>query len=446
MAKKKIVALTGAGISVESGIPTFSGGYMGSYNVKEVVSLEGWLKNPDQVHRFYNERRQQLGEVEPNDAHRILSSLENDFDVTVITQNVDNLHERAGSTKVIHLHGELTKACSSLHPEMVFDIGYRPIAGGEQAPDGSLLRPNIVWFGEPVRMIQAAQSIAATADIFVVIGSALTVYPAAELVKSVRANTPFYLINPNKVNFSGPNVTEIRETATIGMGKFKEMVLQIRDEKPIDVKTNIYNVVILDQSGSMESIKKEAIEGYNETLQTIKAAQKQYAETLNHFVTMVVFNGSDTKMVYDRVVCTKAEELTRRSYQPNSNTPLFDAMGSTLTKFRDTMDRSANNKVLVTIITDGFENASSIYSGQQIYQLVNELKNMGWVFTYIGADHNVEEVAKTMGVPNVLRFNKSSQGTQEMFIKERKSRERYYDSVALGKSFKEGSYFDDDEA
>ena len=229
--REKLVALTGAGISVESGLPTFAKGTWEQHDItKDLVSIDGWNRNPELVQRFYNERRKQLGEVEPNAAHRILFELERDFDVTVITQNVDNLHERAGSTKVIHLHGELTKARSSRHADMIFDIGYRPIETGELAPDGSPLRPHIIWYGEPVKMIEAARAIVSAADIFVVIGSALTVYPAAELVKHVRPMAPIYLINPREVKYQGRTATVIREKATVGMEKLKEMLYKTPKE------------------------------------------------------------------------------------------------------------------------------------------------------------------------------------------------------------------------
>ena len=225
--RKKIVALTGAGISAESGISTFrdSGGLWEQYDVMEVASIEGWRKNPQLVQRFYNERRKQLAEVEPNAAHRILAQLEKNFDVTVVTQNVDNLHERAGSSKIIHLHGELTKARSSINPNLIVDIGYRPIEWGEKASDGSQLRPHIVWFGEAVPMIETAADTVAEADILVIIGTSLNVYPAAGLVGYAARNASIYLIDPNEVSYSGRNVTVIREKATIGIQKFKDSII-----------------------------------------------------------------------------------------------------------------------------------------------------------------------------------------------------------------------------
>ena len=224
---KKIVALTGAGISAESGITTFrdSGGMWEQYDVMEVASIDGWYKNPQLMIRFYNDRRKQLGEVEPNDAHRILAELENDFDVTIVTQNVDNLHERAGSTKIIHLHGELTKVRSSVDPEMIVDIGYKPIEWGEKAPDESQLRPHIVWFGEAVPLIAAAAETVATADILLIIGTSLNVYPAAGLVGYANAKSKIFLIDPNEVAYPGGNITVIREKATTGMKKFQKIII-----------------------------------------------------------------------------------------------------------------------------------------------------------------------------------------------------------------------------
>jgi len=225
---KKIVALTGAGISAESGITTFrdSGGLWEQYDVMEVASIEGWRKNPQLVQRFYNDRRKQLEEVEPNAAHRILAELENYYDVTVVTQNVDNLHERAGSTKILHLHGELTKARSSADPDMIVDIGNRPIEWGEKAPDGTQLRPHIVWFGEAVPMIATAADIVAKADILLIIGTSLNVYPAAGLVGYADRKASIYLIDPNEVSHSGRDVTIIREKATTGMEKLKKILIE----------------------------------------------------------------------------------------------------------------------------------------------------------------------------------------------------------------------------
>lgn len=198
------------------------------------------------------------------------------------------------------------------------------------------------------------------------------------------------------------------------------------------MKTNIYNIVILDQSGSMQSIKTQAINGYNETVQTIKAAQQKHNETQEHFVTLVVFDSSEIKTVYDRVPCEKADELNDKTYQPNASTPLYDAMGMTLIKFRYSLDESADNKVLVTVITDGEENSSKEYSGEMIKKLVDELKANGWVFTYIGANQDVERIAATISITNVMNFEATHHGTQEMFMRERHNRSRFYDRVEEG--------------
>ena len=159
------------------------------------------------------------------------------------------------------------------------------------------------------------------------------------------------------------------------------------------MKTNIYNIIILDESGSMISIKRETINGFNETVQTIKDAQNKHNETQQHFVTLVSFNSSGIKTIYDKVPCDDVEELTKESFQPNASTPLYDAMGITLNKFRYTLDENADNKVLVTIITDGEENSSAEYKSNMIKMLVEELQSKGWVFAYIGANQNAIEVA-----------------------------------------------------
>ena len=236
--RKKLVALTGAGISAESGISTFrgSGGLWEQYDVMEIASTEGWNKNPELVQRFYNDRRKQLGEVEPNAAHRILSELEKDFDVTVITQNVDNLHERAGSTKIIHLHGELTKVCSSDNPDLVIDVGYRAIEPDEKASDGNRLRPHVVWFGEMVLMIEPAKKIVSECEILVVVGTSLNVYPAAGLIQYAAKNIPIFLIDPDEISYCGRNIRQIREKATTGMKIFKETLKNMLENEPSEPK------------------------------------------------------------------------------------------------------------------------------------------------------------------------------------------------------------------
>lgn len=230
---KKIVVLTGAGMSAESGISTFrdAGGLWDQYPVEQVATPEGYAANPELVINFYNERRKQLLQVRPNRGHELLASLEDDFDVTVITQNVDNLHERAGSSKVIHLHGELTKVTSSKNPNDVSCVrelspeNYE-VKIGDLASDGSQLRPFIVWFGESVPMIELAIEQVMEADIFLIIGTSLNVYPAAGLLNYVRAGVPVYLIDPKTVRVPyGREVIVIQKGASEGMEELKKMLL-----------------------------------------------------------------------------------------------------------------------------------------------------------------------------------------------------------------------------
>ncbi len=196
---KKIVVLSGAGVSAESGLATFrdSGGLWEGYNVHEVASIEGWHRDPEKVLEFYNLRRKQALQAGPNLAHQFVAALEEDYEVTVVTQNIDNLHERGGSTNVIHLHGELTKARGEYDTSEVIDIGTREIKFGEKAPDGSQLRPAIVWFGEMVPLIETAAIEVASADILIVIGTSLVVYPAAGLVNYARPGIPKFIIDPS---------------------------------------------------------------------------------------------------------------------------------------------------------------------------------------------------------------------------------------------------------
>ena len=230
--KKKIVFLTGAGMSVESGFKTFRGndGLWENYPVDQVASHEGWLNDPTLVTNFYNMLRKKLYAAEPNEGHKLIKSLEEKYDVCVITQNVDNLHERAGSTKVIHLHGELTKVCSSNEPyddRYIIDLPADncEVTPGTKAGDGSLLRPFIVFFGESVPMIEPAAVEAQSADIFVIIGTSLNVYPAAGLVQYTKPGIPIYLIDPNEVMRGGyRNITHIKEGATAGMRRLIEIL------------------------------------------------------------------------------------------------------------------------------------------------------------------------------------------------------------------------------
>lgn len=228
--KKKVVFLTGAGMSVESGFKTFRGndGLWENYPVEQVASHEGWEADPTLVTNFYNMLRRKLWDAQPNEGHRLVAEMEKDYDVSVLTQNVDNLHEKAGSTHVIHLHGELTKACSSRNP---YDERYiqeltpehSDVAPGAKAGDGSLLRPFIVFFGESVPMLGPAAQEASEADVFVIIGSSLNVYPAAGLVQYAKPDCPIYLIDPNAVNLSGTaNITHIEKGASAGMRELVE--------------------------------------------------------------------------------------------------------------------------------------------------------------------------------------------------------------------------------
>ncbi|MDR0207102.1 MAG: NAD-dependent deacylase [Bacteroidales bacterium] len=227
--KKKIVVLSGAGVSAESGISTFrdNDGLWENYDVMEVASLEGWYKNPELVIEFYNQRRTQLATVVPNDAHKIIAELENDYEVTVITQNVDDLHERAGSTQIIHLHGELTKVCSDDQKKHINDIGYKTIKFGDLAPDEQLLRPFIVWFGEAVPLIQKASEIVANADIIIIIGTSLNVYPAAGLHYFAKHDAITYVIDPKEVPSISKKVVFIKEKATTGMKKLHTMLKEL---------------------------------------------------------------------------------------------------------------------------------------------------------------------------------------------------------------------------
>ena len=228
--KKKLTVLSGAGMSAESGFKTFrdADGLWENYNVEDVASIDGWYRNPRLMVDFYNGLRTQLEHAEPNEGHRILARLEEDFDVVVVTQNVDDLHERAGSTNVIHLHGELTKARSVNDETQVIDVGYRKMEYGERGADGSLLRPHIVWFGEAVPMISRAARCVRDADIFVVVGSSLNVYPAAGLVHDLRGSARAFLIDPKEVNVpTSLHFTVIQEGASKGMAILREKLLAL---------------------------------------------------------------------------------------------------------------------------------------------------------------------------------------------------------------------------
>ncbi|MFA9391978.1 MAG: NAD-dependent deacylase [Prolixibacteraceae bacterium] len=226
MKRKKLVVLSGAGISQESGIRTFRemGGLWEEYDVLEVATPQAWQKNPELVLNFYNERRKQLLECEPNEGHFGLAQLEANFDVHIITQNVDDLHERAGSSHVLHLHGELKKSRSTLDEQLIYAIDGWELNLGDTCEKGSQLRPHIVWFGEEVPAIDEALRITQTADIFVVVGTSLNVYPAAGLLNYVRKDVPVYLIDPEPVDLYS-QVTIIKEKAGLGI-KILKMELE----------------------------------------------------------------------------------------------------------------------------------------------------------------------------------------------------------------------------
>lgn len=218
--KKNIVVLTGAGISAESGIKTFrdSGGMWEEFDIMEVASIQGWINNPKLVNEFYNARRKQLLECKPNKAHLLLAELEEKFNINIITQNVDDLHERAGSKNIIHLHGELKKVRSSDHSNLVYELDGWELKIGDKCEKGSQLRPHIVWFGEEVPLIPYAAELVKKADIFIVIGTSLNVYPAAGLIDFASYNIPKYIIDPNDCNVGRiHNITCIKENATIGV-------------------------------------------------------------------------------------------------------------------------------------------------------------------------------------------------------------------------------------
>lgn len=222
---QKLVVLTGAGISAESGISTFrdSGGLWEGYDVNQVATPEGFAADPALVLDFYNQRRRQLSQVEPNEAHRLLAHLEKRYEVVIITQNVDDLHERAGSHNIIHLHGELLKSCGVDNPEVTY-----PCTGdihvGDKSPTGAQLRPHIVWFGEEVPMLEKAIAQVYSADILMIIGTSLQVYPAASLIDYVKEGTPIFYIDPNPSLHSKGDLTVIAQKASTGVAKAIELM------------------------------------------------------------------------------------------------------------------------------------------------------------------------------------------------------------------------------
>jgi len=228
--KKKLVILSGSGISQESGLKTFRdmGGLWEQYDVTEVASPEAWKRDPKLVLRFYNERRKQLWEAKPNAGHRSIAELEKWFDVNVITQNVDDLHEQAGSFQVVHLHGELRKSRSTSDPNLIYTMKNWELKLGDYCEKGSQLRPHIVWFGESVDELQRAIPIVENADIFIVIGTSLVVYPAAGLVNHTKPNIPIFVVDPHSPEMFLKNVTYIQEKAGTGMQKLKSKLEKLR--------------------------------------------------------------------------------------------------------------------------------------------------------------------------------------------------------------------------
>lgn len=224
---KRLVVLTGAGISAESGLATFrdSGGLWEGHRVEDVATPEAWHRNPTLVLDFYNQRRKSALAAMPNRGHEILAEMQNDFEVTVITQNVDDLHERAGSKKVIHLHGSLFESRSTLDPTLVYKISGWELNPGDKCERGSQLRPNIVWFGEMVPMMEVAAYETSMADIFLVVGTSMVVYPAAGLIHEVPKQVPKYIVDPKTPDvLAMPNLHFIAEKASVGMARVREII------------------------------------------------------------------------------------------------------------------------------------------------------------------------------------------------------------------------------
>lgn len=226
---KKLVVLTGAGISADSGLKTFrdSDGLWEGYNVYDVATPEAWRRNPVLVQDFYNERRKSVLEAKPNAAHYALVKLEEMYDVTIITQNIDDLHERAGSSGIIHLHGLITKSQSDLNPDLTYDINGSEIKMGDHCELGSQLRPHVVWFGEAVPMIEPAARLCQDADIFIIIGTSLQVYPAAGLLDLIPSKAEKYLVDPNVSVNSVRNFDVIRARANSGVPELVDRLLKV---------------------------------------------------------------------------------------------------------------------------------------------------------------------------------------------------------------------------
>ncbi|MES2567555.1 MAG: NAD-dependent deacylase [Bacteroidota bacterium] len=220
MRKKKIVVFSGAGMSAESGIKTFrdTGGLWEEYKIEDVATFDAWERNRDLVLDFYNQRRKQVMDAKPNEAHLLVAELQNYFDVQVITQNIDDLHERAGSKKVLHLHGEIMKGRSTVKEDLIFPLKHWEIKSGDMCEVGSQIRPHIVWFGEAVPEMDKATELVEEADIFITIGTSLNVYPAANLIHVVKSEIPKYLVDPGEFNLDYiKNLKVIKATAIEGM-------------------------------------------------------------------------------------------------------------------------------------------------------------------------------------------------------------------------------------
>lgn len=216
------MVLSGAGISAESGISTFrdSNGLWENHRIEDVATPEGWNANPKLVLEFYNQRRKQLFEVEPNEGHKSLVKLEDFYDVQIVTQNVDDLHERAGSSNVLHLHGELKKVRSTIDHNLVYDLDHWELKSGDKCENGSQLRPHIVWFGEAVPNIMLAEENIRKADVLIIVGTSLNVYPAAGLVDLIKEGTKVYIVDPADVTVNGvENITVIKAGAVEGLAE-----------------------------------------------------------------------------------------------------------------------------------------------------------------------------------------------------------------------------------
>jgi NAD-dependent deacetylase len=227
VSKKKLVIFTGAGISAESGLKTFrdSGGLWEEFRIEDVATFEAWTANQDLVLDFYNQRRKQVMEAKPNEAHKFIADLQKDFDVTVITQNIDDLHERAGSKKVLHLHGEIMKARSTMDEHLVYPLKEYELKKGQKCAKGSQLRPHIVWFGEMVPEMENAYAITEKADLFIVVGTSLNVYPAAGLLTYVSHETPKWLVDPGEFNLDYiRNMHHIKKTAVNGVEELRKQI------------------------------------------------------------------------------------------------------------------------------------------------------------------------------------------------------------------------------